>query len=119
MQSQLDTARAVIAARAVMGVGAAMIMPATLSLLVAAFPRGERARAITAWSATSGLGIAAGPVLAGLLLRHFAWGSTFLINVPIAVVAIVVAETLGQLAPLELRDASHAELEPAVEPAGA
>ncbi len=82
---------AVIAARAVMGVGAAMIMPATLSLLTATFPRGERARAITAWTATSGLAIAAGPLLAGRLLDGHAWGSTFLINVPVTVVAMLAA----------------------------
>jgi EmrB/QacA subfamily drug resistance transporter len=81
----------VIAARAVMGAGAAMIMPATLSLLTATFPRHERARAITAWTATSGLAIAAGPLLAGWLLSGHGWGLTFLINVPVAVVAIVAA----------------------------
>ena len=84
----------VILARAVMGVGAAVVMPATLSLLVATFPKGERARAITAWSATSGLAIAAGPLLAGWLLENHAWGSTFLINVPIALVAVVGALAL-------------------------
>src|SRR5690348_3188963 len=89
--STVHTAAAVIAARAVMGVGAAVIMPATLSLLVAMFPRGERARAITAWSATSGLAIAAGPLLAGWLLASHSWSSTFLINVPIAVVAAIAA----------------------------
>jgi EmrB/QacA subfamily drug resistance transporter len=82
---------AVITARAVMGVGAAVIMPATLSLLVATFPRTERARAITAWSATSGLAIAMGPLIAGWLLQSHSWHSTFLINVPIAAVAIVAA----------------------------
>jgi EmrB/QacA subfamily drug resistance transporter len=89
--SLVHSATAVIAARAGMGVGAALIMPATLSLLVATFPRAERVKAITAWSATSGLGIALGPVLAGSLLRHFSWGSTFLINVPIAAAAAVAA----------------------------
>ncbi|WP_416955554.1 MFS transporter [Streptomyces sp. Agncl-13] len=84
----------VIAARATMGVGAAVVMPATLSLLVAIFPRHERARAITAWSATSGLAIAVGPLVAGWLLADHAWGSTFLINVPIALVAIVGALVL-------------------------
>jgi EmrB/QacA subfamily drug resistance transporter len=92
--STVHTAAAVIAARAVMGVGAAVIMPATLSLLVAMFPRGERARAITAWSATSGLAIAAGPLLAGWLLASHSWSSTFLINVPIAVVAAIGALVL-------------------------
>lgn len=86
-----DSSTAVIAARAVMGVGAALIMPATLSLLAATFPRAERTRAITLWTATAGLAIAAGPVVAGALLRHHGWSSTFLINVPVAAVAIVAA----------------------------
>lgn len=94
MGSQADRTDLVITARAVMGVGAAVVMPATLSLLVAIFPRSERARAITAWTATSGLAIAVGPLLAGWLLRDHAWGSTFLINVPIAVVAVVGAFVL-------------------------
>ncbi|MER7834346.1 MFS transporter [Streptomyces sp. NPDC096040] len=81
----------VITARAIMGVGAAVVMPATLSLLVAIFPSAERAKAITAWSATSGLAIAAGPLAAGWLLESHAWGSTFLMNVPIAVVGVVGA----------------------------
>lgn len=88
------SATAVIAARAVMGVGAALIMPATLSLLAATFPRAERARAITLWTATAGLAIAAGPVVAGALLRGHGWSSTFLINVPVAAVAAVGALVL-------------------------
>ncbi|TDU74981.1 MFS transporter [Streptomyces sp. KS 21] len=81
----------VIIARATMGVGAAVVMPATLSLLVAIFPRAERAKAITAWSATSGLAIAAGPVAAGWLLEEHAWGSTFLMNVPLAILGVIGA----------------------------
>ncbi|MFE3857157.1 MFS transporter [Streptomyces griseorubiginosus] len=92
--SLADSATTVIAARAIMGTGAAMIMPATLSLLAATFPRGERARAITVWTATSGVAIAAGPLVAGALLEHHAWTSTFLINVPIAAVAAVAALVL-------------------------
>ncbi|MGW2034561.1 MFS transporter [Streptomyces sp. NPDC001811] len=88
------SAATVIAARAVMGVGAALIMPATLSLLAATFPRAERAKAITLWTATAGLAIAAGPVVAGALLRGHGWSSTFLINVPVAAVAIVGALVL-------------------------
>jgi EmrB/QacA subfamily drug resistance transporter len=84
----------VITARAIMGLGAAVVMPATLSLLVAIFPRAERAKAITAWSATSGLAIAAGPLAAGWLLENHAWGSTFLMNVPVAVLAVVGAVLL-------------------------
>ncbi|GGN94847.1 MFS transporter [Streptomyces albiflavescens] len=94
MGSTVDRTELVIAARAIMGVGAAVVMPATLSLLVAIFPKRERARAITAWTATSGLAIAVGPLVAGWLLEDHAWGSTFLINVPIAVVAVVGALVL-------------------------
>ncbi|MFM9609710.1 MFS transporter [Streptomyces sp. V2] len=89
-----DSPGTVIAARAIMGVGAAMIMPATLSLLAATFPRAERAKAITLWTATAGLAIAAGPLVAGALLEHHGWASTFLINVPIAALAIVGALAL-------------------------
>jgi len=89
--SLADTTTAVVTARMIMGVGAAIIMPATLSLLVATFPRAERARAIAAWAATSGLAIALGPLLAGWLLESHSWSATFLINVPIAAVAAVAA----------------------------
>ncbi|MCC3766991.1 MFS transporter [Streptomyces sp. UNOC14_S4] len=89
--SLVDSATGVIVARAVMGIGAAMIMPATLSLLAATFPREERAKAITIWTATAGLAIAVGPLVAGALLEDHGWASTFLINVPIAAVGIVGA----------------------------
>ncbi|WP_330252741.1 MFS transporter [Nocardia sp. NBC_00565] len=89
--SVVDSAGWVIAARAIMGIAAAMIMPATLSLLVATFPKRERAVAITIWSATTGLAIAIGPLVAGWLLTDHGWASTFLINVPIAVLAIAAA----------------------------
>ena len=91
MGGLVDETSLVIVARAIMGVGAAVVMPATLSLLVAIFPRVERAKAITAWSATSGLAIAAGPLAAGWLLEDHAWGSTFLMNVPIAILGVVGA----------------------------
>lgn len=87
----VDSAGGVITARAVMGVGAAMIMPATLSLLAATFPRKERALAITLWTATAGLAIAVGPLVAGALLEDHAWSSSFLINVPVAALGIVGA----------------------------
>ncbi|MEW2086272.1 MFS transporter [Streptomyces sp. NPDC005283] len=87
--SLVDSSAGVISARAVMGVGAAMIMPATLSLLAATFPRAERAKAIVMWTATAGLAIAAGPLVAGALLEKHGWASTFLINVPVAALAIV------------------------------
>ncbi|MEV4433905.1 MFS transporter [Streptomyces sp. NPDC049555] len=89
--SLVDSGNGVIAARAAMGIGAAMIMPATLSLLAATFPRAERAKAITIWTATAGLAIAVGPLVAGALLEDHGWASTFLINVPIAALGIVGA----------------------------
>ncbi|MDW4909006.1 MFS transporter [Streptomyces sp. ADMS] len=92
--SLVGSATGVIAARAVMGVGAALIMPATLSLLAVTFPRAERAKAITLWTATAGLAIAAGPLVAGALLENHGWASTFLINVPIAALAIIGALVL-------------------------
>jgi EmrB/QacA subfamily drug resistance transporter len=80
-----------IALRAAMGVGAAMIFPATLGIIANVFrePR-ERAKAIGIWTAVSGAGIALGPLTGGLLLAHFRWGSVFLINVPIVLVALVL-----------------------------
>jgi len=80
-----------IAARAVMGVGAAIVFPNTLSILSNVFTsRTERAKAIGIWGATTGVGVAFGPIVAGWLLEHFWWGSAFLAMVPVAVVAIVL-----------------------------
>jgi EmrB/QacA subfamily drug resistance transporter len=81
-----------IAARASMGVGGALIMPSTLALITSMYPEThERQRAFGLWAATTGAGVALGPIIGGLLLAHFSWGSVFLINVPIAVVALVLA----------------------------
>jgi EmrB/QacA subfamily drug resistance transporter len=77
-----------IAARVVMGLGATLVMPATLSIINAVFPPKERPQAIAAWSAVAGVGIIVGPTLGGLLLSHFWWGSVFLVNVPLVVIAI-------------------------------
>jgi EmrB/QacA subfamily drug resistance transporter len=75
-----------------MGVGAAALMPGTLSILTNVFVGDrDRARAIGIWSGTAGLGVAIGPILGGFLLVHFWWGSVFLINVPIAAVGLVAA----------------------------
>ena len=72
-----------------MGAGAAFIMPATLSLLISVFDdERERATAVGIWAATAGLGVALGPVVGGFLLDHFWWGSIFIVNVPLCVLAI-------------------------------
>jgi EmrB/QacA subfamily drug resistance transporter len=84
------SAGALIASRVVMGIGAAAIMPATLSILTNVFTvPAERAKAIAIWSAVSGLGVAIGPTLGGWLLEHFWWGSIFAVNLPIVAVALV------------------------------
>ncbi len=83
-----------IAARAVMGIGGAFIMPATLSILTNMFPPHERGRAIGIWAGVAGIGIPLGPLVGGWLLEHFAWGSIFLINVPIVLVALVAGWVL-------------------------
>jgi len=81
-----------IAARASMGVGAALIMPSTLSIITNTFTdAGERQRALGFWSGTSGAGVALGPIVGGLLLAHFWWGSVFLINVPVALLGFAFA----------------------------
>jgi EmrB/QacA subfamily drug resistance transporter len=80
-----------IAARAVMGIGAAVVFPNTLSILSNVFTdRVERAKAIGAWGATVGMGVAFGPIVGGWLLENFWWGSVFLAMAPVAGVAIVL-----------------------------
>lgn len=83
-----------IAARAVMGLGGALIMPATLAILKDIFPPEERPKAMGIWVGVSSLGIPLGPVLGGFLLTEFWWGSVFLINVPVILIAIVGATIL-------------------------
>ncbi|MFI6169325.1 MFS transporter [Nocardia sp. NPDC051052] len=78
-----------IAARAVMGIGAALIMPANFAILLWTFTGPVRVTAISISATAAGVGMAAGPVLAGILLGHFWWGSVFLVNVPVVVLALI------------------------------
>lgn len=88
--AQVGSADALIAGRAAMGVGAAVIFPTTLSLITNIFADPvKRAKAIGLWAAMVGVGVAAGPITGGWLLEHFWWGSVFMVNVPIAAAAIV------------------------------
>ena len=102
------SAEALIATRALMGVGGALIMPSTLSILTNVFPSEERGKAIAIWAGVAGLGVPLGPVLGGWLLEHFWWGSVFLINVPIIIVAFVAAWILVP----ESRDPDASPLDP-------
>ncbi|HEY9372357.1 MFS transporter [Streptomyces sp.] len=76
--------------RAVMGLGAAFVMPATLAVLMNVFERDEQPRAIGIWAGSVGLAIAVGPITGGILLEHFWWGSIFLVNVPVVLLALVL-----------------------------
>ena len=85
-----DTSGHVILIRALMGVGAAMIMPATLSIIANVFPPEERSKAIGIWAALAAIGIGLGPLAGGLLIEWFDWSAVFLVNVPIALAAVVL-----------------------------
>jgi EmrB/QacA subfamily drug resistance transporter len=79
-----------IAIRGLMGVGGALIMPATLSIISNVFPREERGKAIGIWAGMASVGIGLGPLLGGLLLEWFDWSSVFIINVPVAAIAMLL-----------------------------
>ncbi|HEX4814284.1 MAG TPA: MFS transporter [Nonomuraea sp.] len=83
-----------IAARGLMGVGGSLVMPSTLSILMTVFDEAERRKAMAAWSAVALVGMVSGPTLGGFMLEHYWWGSIFLLNVPIAAVAILAAVVL-------------------------
>ncbi|MCM4079561.1 DHA2 family efflux MFS transporter permease subunit [Paractinoplanes hotanensis] len=84
-----QTSGQLIAARAVLGLGAAVIMPLSGAVLTVLFPAGERTRAMSIWVTASALGIPLGPLLGGWLLDNFWWGSVFLINVPVVVAGVL------------------------------
>ncbi|MEV7924310.1 MFS transporter [Kitasatospora sp. NPDC088779] len=89
-----DSPGQLIAGRVLMGVGGALVMPSTLSILITVFDDEERPKAIAAWSAVAMIGLVGGPVLGGALIAHFWWGAVFLLNVPVAAVAIIAAVVL-------------------------
>jgi EmrB/QacA subfamily drug resistance transporter len=81
-------ATSLILARGLMGLGGAMMMPTSMAIIGATFPPERRAGAIAAWSASSGVGVALGPLLGGVLVDHFWWGSVFLVNLPVVALAL-------------------------------
>ena len=103
-----DTAAMLITARALMGIGGALIMPSTLSIITNVFPPQELGKAIGIWAGVSGLGIVIGPLAGGWLLEHFWWGSVFLINVP-----FIVAAMAGSVLIPESKDPVAAKFDPA------
>ena len=105
-----ETTSQLIATRALQGVGAALLVPGTLSIISATFSGKERGAAIGIWGAIGGLAIAVGPVVGGYLVEHVSWQSVFFINVPVGVVGMVIA---GLIVP-ESRDTSGSRrLDPA------
>ena len=101
--SQVSDPNLLIAMRAVMGLGAAFVMPATLSIITSVFPPAERPKAIATWAGFAGAGGALGPLLGGVMVEHFGWASVFLINLPksenstIVIGAFVAAAVIGTL----------------------
>src|ERR1051325_128623 len=84
----VQTSGQLIAVRSVMGLGAAVIMPATLSIISNVFPREERGKAIGVWAGMASIGVGLGPFMGGLLLEYFDWNSVFLLHVPGALLAV-------------------------------
>ncbi len=108
LASQSTNMGEIIACRALMGAAAALIMPSTLSIIVNIFPPNERPKAIAIWASITGAAGALGPVASGYLLGHFWFGSIFLINVPVIVVALVAGKFLIP----KSRDPHEANLDP-------
>lgn len=102
------SANMLIAARALMGVGGALMMPPTLSITTNMFDAEERWKAIGMWAGIAGLGIVLGPLTGGWLLKYFSWGSVFLVNLPIITVALVAGFFLLP----ESRDPESTPLDP-------
>jgi EmrB/QacA subfamily drug resistance transporter len=105
------SASALIVARAIMGIGAALVMPATLAVLAHVFPPEERRRAIAIWTGFAGVGAGLGGVTSGWLLQHFWWGSIFLTNVAVVTIALIAGAFLVP--------SSRDDRRPALDPVGA
>ena len=103
-----ESANMLIASRALMGVGGALIMPTTLSILTNVFPAKERPKAIGIWAAVAGIGVGLGPATGGFLLEHFDWTAVFLVNVPIVAAALLA---MPKLVP-DSRDPKQPRLDP-------
>ncbi|HEU4392997.1 MAG TPA: MFS transporter [Solirubrobacterales bacterium] len=84
-------ATALVLSRVVQGVGAALMMPATLSIITDAFPAAERGKAMGMWAGVSALALAVGPVLGGFLTEHVSWRAIFYLNIPVAIGAVTAA----------------------------
>ena len=100
-----SSAGVLIAARSVQGVGAALMMPATLAIISATFPPRERGLAIVIWAGVSAMALAIGPLVGGLLTEHVNWNWIFYINVPVGALGIVA----GRIIIEESRDTSHVQ----------
>jgi len=103
-----QTPATLIAGRALMGIGGALIMPSTLSIVTAMFPADERPKAIGIWAAVAGIGIAIGPVAGGWLVENASWHWVFLVNVPFVLIALAAGQRLIP----ESRDPSQSRLDP-------
>src|ERR671934_1444922 len=97
------TAGFLIGARIVQGVGAALMNPSTLSIIVATFPPRQRGQAIGIWAGVSALALAIGPLVGGLIVEYLNWNWIFFVNVPVGILGIAVS----QFAIRESRDTSH------------
>ena len=109
MSGIATSADMLIVSRGIMGIGGALIMPSTLSILTNVFPAEERPKAIGIWAAVAGLGVAIGPVTGGWLIEHFDWSSVFYVNLPIVAFALIASPFLVP----ESKDPGKATLDPA------